>query len=209
MREIEDPFVRARGLEQHRARAIAEQHTRCAIRVIQNGSHGIAADDQHFPVRARADELRSDGQRVGKAGTRRGQVKAPGLFRANALLNQASGGGEKHVRGNRGKHDKVDLRGICFGFGQQSLGGFCGHVRGGRALRRDVAFPDPGARADLHDFLQIRVGHHLWRNVTGYTRNFCRNAVGHDAPVLFATPNKEAEFYAIAPGRYKVKTCAA
>src|SRR5258707_14853821 len=85
--EIEDPFVRARRLEQHSSRAIAEQHTRRAILVIQNGSHRIASDYQRFLVRARADELRADGQRVGKAGARCGKVKAPRLLRANALLH--------------------------------------------------------------------------------------------------------------------------
>jgi len=45
-----------------------------------------------------------------------------------------------------------------------------------------VAFPDAGACHDpfvvgLDDFLQIRVGHHLGRNVPGYTRDFCREAV--------------------------------
>jgi len=97
--EIEDPFVGACRFEQRGSRAIAEQHAGCAIRVVQNGSHGIAADDQHFLMRSGGDELRADGERVGEARARRGKIKTPSLFRANALLDQAGGWREKNMSG--------------------------------------------------------------------------------------------------------------
>jgi len=112
---------------------------------------------------------------------------APGFLRAKTLLHQAGGGRKKHVRGNAREDDQINLVGICLGLGQQALCGFRGHVRGGGAILRDVTFLDTGARANpfvirFDDFFQIRVGHHPWRNVAGYTGNFCREAVGHDAP---------------------------
>src|SRR5213595_3280851 len=68
-----------------------------------------------------------------------------------------------------------------------------------------VPFSGSGARSDpfvagRNHFLQIRVGHHLWRNVTGYTRNFCRNAVGHDSPVLFLPPTRKLNFMRLRLG---------
>jgi len=90
MLEIEDPFIQAGSLKQRRSRAITEQHTRRAILIVQNGSHRIASNCQHFLVGARANELRAHGQRVSKPGARRGQIKAPRLLRANAFLHQAA-----------------------------------------------------------------------------------------------------------------------
>ena len=138
-------------------------------------------------MRARADELRADGQGIGETRTRRGQVKAPRFSCTNALLHQASCRGKKHVRGNAGEHNQVDFRGIRLGLCQQALCGLRGHMRSDHAILGDVAFPDAGTRTDpfvvgFDDPLQIRIGHHLGWNVAGYTRNFCREAVGHDAP---------------------------
>ena len=105
MLEIEDPFAGARGLKQHGAGAVAKEHTGGTILIVQNGRHRVAADHQNFLVGARANELRTDGQRVGKAGARRGQVETPRFLRTDTFLHQAGSGGEKHVRGNTGEHD--------------------------------------------------------------------------------------------------------
>src|SRR6266581_8601147 len=185
--KIENALVRTRRFQENRPGAIAKEHTGRAILVVKDGGHGVAADRQHFLVRPRAYELRSHGQSVSKAGTRGGQVKAPGVLRRDAFLHQAGSGWEKHVWRNGGKHDQVDLRGIGVGLRQEGFGGFSRHVRRGGAVFDDVAFTDARARANpfvvgLDDFFQIRVSHHLWRNVARYTRDFCRDAVGHDSP---------------------------
>ncbi len=185
--EIDDAFIRTGGLKQDGSCAVAKEHTGGPILIVQNGRHRVAADHQHFLVRARTNELRAHGQRVSKSGARRGQVKTPRFFRADTFLHQAGGGGKKHVRGDAGEHNEFDLRGIRPGLRQHRLCSFRGHVRGGRAIFHDVAFADAGARADpfvirFNDFLQVRVGHHLGRNVAGYTRNFCGDGMGHDAP---------------------------
>src|SRR6266568_4753573 len=108
------------------------------------------------------------------------------------------------------EHDEVNVRRIGLGLSQQRLRRFRGHVRRGRAPFGDMPFPDAGSRANpfvagFNDFLEVRIGHHLRRNVAGYTRNLCRDAVRHDSPCELLPGAKESEFYAIARWRYKAQ----
>src|SRR5262249_5055821 len=64
---------------------------------------------------------------------------------------------------------------------------FRSQVRTRHPSFHNVALADAGARSNplvvgVDDFLEVRVGHHFRRNVPGYTRDFCRDAVGHNAP---------------------------
>ena len=64
-----------------------------------------------FLVRARADELRAHRQRIEEARARRGKVETPGFGGADAVLDQASGGGKEHIRRHGGDDDEVDVVG--------------------------------------------------------------------------------------------------
>ena len=70
--KIDDAFALAGRLEEYRARAVAEEHAGPTILVIEDRAHRVAADDKHFLVRARAHELRANGQRIREARTCRG-----------------------------------------------------------------------------------------------------------------------------------------
>src|SRR6266478_5585201 len=162
--------------------------------------------DMFFPATACLVQERIGAKKAWgfESGARCGQIEPPRLLRTDTFLHQAGRGREKHVGGNTGEHDQVDLRRIRPGLQQHGLCSFGGHVRGGHAILHDVAFADAGARADpfvicLDDFLEVGVGHHLRRNVGGYTHDFCRDGVGHGAPCKLLTCSRDSEFYAIAP----------
>src|SRR3970282_114638 len=105
-------FAVGRGrLDQDGAGAIAEQHAGGAVLIVDDRTHDVAADDQGFFVRASAKKLRADGQGVDEAGASAGEVEAPGVFRAQAVLNETGGGGEHHVRRDAGDDDEVNLLG--------------------------------------------------------------------------------------------------
>ena len=116
MLEIEDPFVRIGGrLDQHCAGSVSKQNARRAILVIEDRRHGVAADDHHFFVRARADKLRAHRERVRKSRACRGKVEAPRALRANAALHQARRCREKHVRRYARQNNEINFLGIGFG----------------------------------------------------------------------------------------------
>src|SRR2546430_15829146 len=91
--------------QQYSAGAVAKEHTGGAILIIQNGSHGVAADCQNLFVRAGGNKLRANSEGVRKSRAGRGEIKSPGFFCADAVLYQAGGGREKHVRSNAGHDD--------------------------------------------------------------------------------------------------------
>src|SRR5690242_17352144 len=187
MFEIKDAFVFPGGLEQDGARAIAKQNAGGAVCVIKDGTHLIAADDHDFLVSARAHKLRSDREGIGKSRAGGGEVKAPGFFRADAILNKAGGGGKHHIRSNAGNYDQFNLGRVGSRFCQESFCGFSGQMGASRAIPGNVALADTGAGPNpfvigRDHFLEVGVGKHLRRNVRCDTRDFCRDAVGHDSP---------------------------
>src|ERR1051326_15613 len=190
--KIENAFHLVRGairgwFKKNRTCAVAEKHASGAIFVIENGGHGIAADGEHFFVGARAYKLRADSESVSEAGTGCGKIESPGSFCADAILNQARGSGEEHIRSDAGDDDQADFGGVGIGVGEELLGGFGGHVRRGHTFVDDVTLTDAGASANplvvgVHNFFQVGVGHHAWRQETGYACNLRCNAMRHDAP---------------------------
>ncbi len=60
-------------------------------------------------MRAAADELRADCERVDESGAGGRKIEAPGIFRAEAILDQAGGRGEKHVWSDAGQDDQVNF----------------------------------------------------------------------------------------------------
>ena len=109
--------VFAGRLQQHSARAVAEQDAGGPVGIVDDPAHGIGADHQDFAVRARRDQGRARGQAVQKTGTGGAQVEAPGAMRAQAILNQARGGRKQHV----GRHG-ADQDGVQLGAGDSAGG---------------------------------------------------------------------------------------
>src|SRR5579863_6981753 len=110
MHEIEDAFgIRGCRFEEDRTGAVAEEDAGGAVGVVEDGGHHVTADDQYFFVRAAGDELRADGERIEKAGTGGGEIEAPGVLGTEAILNQARGGGEKHVGSDGGDDDQANV----------------------------------------------------------------------------------------------------
>src|SRR5271155_4279487 len=111
--EIEDAFgVRGCRFEKDGTGAVAEEDAGGAVGVIENGSHHVTTDDQDFFVGAAGNELRADGEGVQEAGAGGGEIEAPGIFRADAILDEAGGGGEKHVGSDGGDDDEADFIGV-------------------------------------------------------------------------------------------------
>ena len=84
MREIDDArLVLAGGHEHHRAGAVAEQHARGAIGVVDDARHHVGADDQRVVGRPGRHDLHGGGQRIREARAGRAEVEAPRLRRAD------------------------------------------------------------------------------------------------------------------------------
>src|SRR5882762_6164140 len=104
MRKIQNAFTVLGRLEEDGSSAIAEQDARGAILVVQNRTHYIAADHDHFPVRARAYKLCSNRKGISKTGTGCREIEAPGALGAQAVLHETGCGRKEHIRGDTG-HD--------------------------------------------------------------------------------------------------------
>ncbi len=68
-------------LNDHRARAVAEQHARAAIRVIDDARHRIGADHHHLFMRPALDQVRGCSQAINETGARCHQVESPRALR--------------------------------------------------------------------------------------------------------------------------------
>ncbi len=113
-----------------------------------NRGHDVGPDDQHPAVGAALDELRSHGQGIDEAGARGGEVEAPGPGGPESRLNQAGGGGKRHVRGDRGHDDEIDVVGAEAPTFEALPGGRGREFGGPDAFLGVVAGGDSGPRAD-------------------------------------------------------------
>jgi epoxyqueuosine reductase len=209
MRKIDDSFrIADRRLQEHGARAITEENTGGPILEIKDRGHYIAANNEHFLVRSGADKLRAHGESIGKARARGGEIKSPSFRSAQSILDQASGGGEKHVRSHGGYHDYVDFFGRHAFGGQEFLCGLRAEMGGGDSRVGVMPFADAGAGANplvggVHNFFEIGVGHYTWREVTRNGSNFSGNPLAHPVPL---SHSKRPRLYAIAGRGYKPNT---
>ena len=113
-------------------------------------------------------KLRAGGQRIEEPRAGCGQVKAPRPRRAQLVLQQAGGGGEEHIRRNRGHDDGFHVGAIDPALRQRACGSLESQVRGGHALVHNVAFANPGALDDplvgsLDHLLEVIIGQQPWR----------------------------------------------
>ena len=130
VRKVDDAVgVGVAWLEQDGARAIAKQNACGAILEIENRSHHIRADDQDFLVRARMHELGADRQRVCETGACGRKVESPCVLRAEAILNEARGGGKQHVRRDGGNDNELDFLRIHTVRFQEFSGSFGAEMR--------------------------------------------------------------------------------
>src|SRR5258708_15095067 len=148
------PFVG--GYDQHRARAIAEDHAGGAVGVVDDRRHNVGANDQDFFMRARFHKLHSGLQRIDKTGAGRGDIETPGAFCAQLVLHQAGGGGEQHVGSYGSDKDRLHLAGGPAASSQRFFGGLGREVGGSHAFIHDVPLANAGS---LDDPLVVGVNH--------------------------------------------------
>ena len=159
------------GLQQHRARAIAEDHAGRAVLVVDDRAHHIRSNHHHLLVHAALHQLRAHLQRIGKPRARRRKIEPPRALRANLVLDQARRRRKKHVRRHR-RHDNhlyIGRRNPALLQAQPRR--LRGQVAGRDPLVHNVPFADSGP---LHDplvagrnhLLQIGVCQQSRRNVT-------------------------------------------
>ena len=156
-------FALRSGLDEDCAGAVAEEDAGGAVGVVDDGRHGVGADDEDFFVLARLDELATHLQGVDEAGAGGGDVESPGAFGAEAILHETGGGGEEHVGGDGADDDDFDIGGIDAALGEAEFGGFYSHVAGGHAGLDDVPLLNADAGGDpliggFNHFFQIGVG---------------------------------------------------
>ena len=93
------------------AGAVAEQHARRAILVVDDARHHVGADDQRVLVRPARHNLHGRRQRVGERRAGGAQVEAPGAVRADLVLQQARRARKHHVGRHRADDDEPDVVG--------------------------------------------------------------------------------------------------
>ena len=133
VREPDDrrlPFRRRR--QHHGPGAVAEQHARRPVGIVDDARHHVGADDQRVVVRAARHHLHADGQRIGEARARGAEIEAPCLGRADLVLQHARRAREDGVRRRRADDDEADVRGGDACLAQRAKRRFAGQIRGCR-----------------------------------------------------------------------------
>ncbi len=158
--------------EHDRAGAVAKQHARRAIGVVDDARHHVRADHERVLGAAGRHDRVADRQRVRKRGTRRRQIESPRLVGANLGLHQARGAREQHVGRHRADDDHVDVVGRQARLLDRLLRRFGRQIAGRDAGVDDVTLLDAGALQDplvggLDHLLEIRIGQQLRRNIGG------------------------------------------
>ena len=97
--------------DNHRPGSVAEEDAGRAIRVVDEASKGIGADDEHALVESVLDELVAGRQRVDKSRTSRAEIEGAGIT-AEFGLHEAGLRDEKFIRGAGANNDQVDVRGF-------------------------------------------------------------------------------------------------
>ena len=192
-------FVLGCGLDEDTARSVAEEDAGGAVGVVNDGGHGVGANDEDFGVRAGFDELGSHLQGVDEAGTGGGEVESPGAFCAELVLDETGGGGEHHIGRNGGDDDGLDFFRADAALGEALSGGFDGHIAGGLSFGDEVAFADTGALNDplvigFDHLFEVGVGKDTLRDVSAEGADF-------GAPRLIRSHGKAQCFSPVMRGK--------
>src|SRR4051812_22181504 len=96
------------GLEYHRARAVAEQHTGGAILPVEDAAEGFRTDHERVIGGAAADHAFRHRQSVEETGAHRLDIEGNAIIDAEGRLNDRRRGREGLVRCRGGEHDEPD-----------------------------------------------------------------------------------------------------
>ena len=108
-------------LQQHSPRAIAKDHARSPVRIVDHRAHHVRANHHHLLVRAALHQLRPHLQRIRKPRASRRQVKPPGPLRPQLVLHQARRRRKEHIRRHRSHNDHLDLRAVIPRFARHAF----------------------------------------------------------------------------------------
>src|SRR4029077_18607070 len=117
-----------------------------------------------------SDDLLSRLQGINKCRAGSREIKSPNVFRAQLILNETSGRGEKHVGRNRSHNDLVEIGSVDAALGQRVLRRLDRKIAGRNTLVCKMAFADTDPLHDplvigIDKFFEIGVGKKARRNV--------------------------------------------
>ena len=172
----EAEFAFFAGLEEDGPGAVAEDDAGGAVGVVDDGAHDVGTDDHYFFVGTGFDEFGSDLEGVGEAGAGGGEVETPDVGGTELVLDEAGGGGERHVGGDGGDDDDFEFGGVDAAAGEADFGCFNGQIAGGYAFVDDVALANAGALGNPlvvggDHFFEVCVGEQAGWNEGSYRRN--------------------------------------
>ena len=171
--EIDDRAVVLAGRRQHgRTGAVAEEHARRAVPVVDDARHHVGPDDEDVVVRAGRDELAAGRQCERERRAGRAQVESPRVARADLVLYQARRTREEHVRRHRADHDDLDVVGRESGSLNRLDRRFLAEIGRCDTGIDDVALADAGALKDplvarIDHLFEVGVGQQPRRHVRG------------------------------------------
>ena len=177
VRVVEDPdggVVRRR--EHGHPGAVAEQHARRPVGVVDDARHDVGPDRQHVAMRPEGHLLGSHRQREGEAGAGRAEIEAPGVGRPDLVLEHARGRREDRVGRRRAHDDEADVGRGDARAPDRFPRGLGGGIRRCDAAVDDVPLADAGALHDplvggRHHLLEVRVRQHARGHVGGEGRD--------------------------------------
>src|SRR6516164_2362215 len=136
------------AIEDHRARAIAEQHAGAAVGPIENPRESLGSDHQSARERAGPKQRVRRCQAINKTRTHRLQVERGAVSDAKPGLNRNGACRERIIGRGGGEYDQIDRLGIDASMRKRHLRRAYRHMRGIFARRRNSAFVDTGALND-------------------------------------------------------------
>src|SRR5271169_3406457 len=105
-------------------------------------------------MRSRGHELRSSLQRVNKGRTGTRKIESPDILRAEFVLDETSGRGEKHVGRNRPHNNRVEIGSVDAALGERFLRRFHRKIAGRNPFVHEMTLADADT---LHDPLVIGI----------------------------------------------------
>src|SRR5215210_1430298 len=160
---VDETRVPVAGVEYDRPGAVTEEHSRGTIPRVDDGAHGVGADEQDPARRAGVEHGRSDGGSIGEPGARRREVHRARAWGPDLLADQARHRGHGLGSGRGAADDKVDRPAVYPGVLERLLRGLHGERRGVLSFRDEVSRLYPRTRRDplvrgVEHVLQVAVG---------------------------------------------------
>ncbi len=204
VREVDDRgLARRRRREHDRAGAVAKQNARRAIRVVDDARHHVRADDERMLDRAGRDQLASRRERVGESRTRRAEVEAPRVDRADLRLQRARRARKDRVGRRRADDDEADVVGREARLPRSPRARPARRCPTCHARLDDVPLADAGALENplvgrLDHLLELRVGQHAWE---ARRSRVPRSSPAATSPQSILSRSRQSEVFVGARGR--------